>query len=214
MVLCEGETEGQVLPILFQKYFGKEAFVLGVNFVGVGGSGKKYLPFITFARDFHIPVFIFSDGEEKTIKEMKKHYDFVFGDTDITNCANIVILDNTDFEGYLISSGFKSIIEDSIKETDGSDAITNWIRKRDGSQAIRLKTDAPPCSSCHQPIYKDVLREYKSSGGYDQALLDILDSCKPRYAPVIANKLCELPKEMLPPKIIELFEKIGDGTTL
>lgn len=215
LVLCEGETEGQALPILFQKYFGKEAFALGVNFVGVGGSGKKYLPFLTFSRDFLIPVFIFSDGEEAIVKEMKKHYESVFGVTDISNCPNIVILDETDFEGYLISSGFQSIIEDVIKEIDGADAINNWIARRHGSKASSSKTDAPPCSACHQPIYKDILRDYKSStDGYVQALIDILDSCKPKYAPVIANKLCELQKENLPSKIIELFEKIGAGIIL
>jgi putative ATP-dependent endonuclease of OLD family len=48
LVLCEGETEEQALPMLFKKYFDQDAFVLGVSFIGVGGSGKKYLPFLTF----------------------------------------------------------------------------------------------------------------------------------------------------------------------
>nr|MDA3807928.1 AAA family ATPase [Thiomicrorhabdus sp.] len=53
LVLCEGETEEQSLPLLFKKYFGHDPFVLGVSFIGVGGSGKKYLPFLTFARDLN-----------------------------------------------------------------------------------------------------------------------------------------------------------------
>ena len=123
----------------------------------------------------------------------------------------ITILDNTDFEGYLISSGYKQIIEEAIKEVDGNDAITNWIKKRHGTSQGRIKTDSPPCSACKQPIYSDDLRDYTSPGGYDNALIDILDSKKPKYAPVIALKLCELEPDKIPPKIIELFENIRKG---
>ena len=45
IVLSEGETEEQVLPLLFEAYSGKTAFELGINFVGVNGSGARYLPF-------------------------------------------------------------------------------------------------------------------------------------------------------------------------
>jgi len=197
-----------------KKYFGDEAFVLGVNFIGVGGSGKKYLPFLTFARDFSIPLFIFSDGEEKITKVLKKHYETVFGETDITKCKNITILDNTDFEGYLISSGFKTTIEAAIKELDGADAIEKWIEQKHGTSAGREKTSDPSCPTCKQPIYADVLRDYKSSDGYDQALIDILNSSKPKYAPAIAEKLCELEIEKFPPKVIDLFNKIKDGAVL
>ena len=65
IVLSEGETEEQVLPELFEAYTGKHPFALGINFVGVNGSGAKYLPYLILAKDFNIPVFIFSDGEEK-----------------------------------------------------------------------------------------------------------------------------------------------------
>ena len=214
LVLCEGETEEQALPTLFNKYFSNEAFVLGVNFIGVGGSGKKYLPFFTFAKNFSIPVFVFSDGEEKTVKELKKHYETVFGETDITNCQNITILDNTDFEEYLISSGFKTTIEAAIKELDGTDAIEKWIDKRHGTLAGREKTSDPLCLTCKQNIYTNVFREYKSSDGYNKALMDILDSSKPKYAPVIANKLCELECEKFPLKVIDIFTKIKDGVEL
>jgi putative ATP-dependent endonuclease of OLD family len=48
-------------------------------------------------------------------------------------------------------------------------------------------------------------------GGYDKALIEIIDSQKTKYAPIIAEKLCELTTEKFPPKIIELFEKIRAG---
>ncbi|MFU8772790.1 MAG: ATP-dependent nuclease [Anaerolineales bacterium] len=211
LVLCEGETEEQALPMLFHHYFKNESFQLEVNFVGVGGSGKKYRPFLSFSKDLSVPVFIFSDGEKGTVKDLEKHYNAVFGQTDIMTCPNIIILDKTDFEGYLISSGYKNIIEEAIEEVDGNGAIANWIAKRHGTSQGRIKTDSPPCSTCKQPIYSDDLRDYESLDGYDKALIDILDSKKPKFAPVIALKLCELEPDKIPPKIIELFENIRKG---
>lgn len=214
LVLCEGETEEQVLPKLFQKYFDFEAFMLGVNFIGVGGSGKKYLPFLTLARDFSIPVFILSDGEESTTNSLKACYEAVFGATDITNCPSIIILDNADFEAYLIASGYKSAIESAIKELDGDNFIDNWIVKKDNISAGREKTDSPPCITCKQNIYVDIIRNYKTSDGYEKALIDILDSSKTKYAPKIAEKLCELEPKDFPPKLIELFERIKAGALI
>lgn len=214
LVLCEGETEEQTLPLLFNKYFGNASFVLGVSFIGVGGSGKKYQPFLTFARDFSIPVFVFSDGEEKTTRDLKKIYSEVFGETDITKSPNITILDGTDFEEYLISSGYKSCIEDAITQLDGASAISDWISKKHGTSEGRSRTDSPPCVTCKQPIYADVLRDYKSAVGYDKALIDILDSGKTRFAPVIAEKLCEIELDKLPLKVVDLFKKIKAGAEI
>lgn len=214
LVLCEGETEEQALPLLFNKYFGNASFVLGVSFISVGGSGKKYQPFLTFARDFSIPVFVFSDGEEKATKELKKIYCKVFGETDISKSPNITILDGTDFEGYLISSGYKSCIEDAITQVDGDSAIADWILKRHGTSEGSSKTDSPPCATCKQPIYADVLRDYNSAGGYEKALIDKLDSGKTRFAPVIAEKLCEIELDKLPLKVVDLFEKIKAGAEI
>ncbi|MDO8294452.1 MAG: AAA family ATPase [Gallionella sp.] len=214
LVLCEGETEEQALPMLFQKYFDNEAFVLGVSFIGVGGSGKKYLPFLTFAKDFSIPVFVFSDGEDKISKDLKKVYDSVFGETDITTCPYITILDGVDFEEYLLSSGFKSCIEDAISQLDGANAVNDWILENHGKPQKGKKTKHPPCTTCNQPISIDILRDYQSSDGYDKALKDMLDKGKTKYAPVVAERLCELELSKFPPKIIELFEKIKAGAEL
>ncbi len=138
LVLCEGETEEQALPLLFKKYFNFDPFVLGVSFIGVGGSGKKYLPFLSFARDFSIPLFIFSDGEAEAVRGLTKVYSGVYGATDVTHCDNITILDGTDFEGYLLSSGHRELVVSVITDLDGVDAVDRWIEKRNG-----LPPDAP-----------------------------------------------------------------------
>nr|WP_282561332.1 AAA family ATPase [Providencia rettgeri] len=211
IVLSEGETEEQALPELFEAYSGKPPFSLGINFVGVNGSGAKYRPFLILAKDLNIPVFIFSDGEEKTVQELKKNYEKVFGATDITSAHNITILEGTDFEGYLLSQGFDQLIEQTIQEINGDDAIDKWIRKKDGALLKRIRTDKPNCGICKQPIFEDVLRDYTAADGRERAILEILDSSKPLYANAITNNLIKLPKEKFPQKILELFQQIESG---
>lgn len=211
LVLSEGETEAQALPELFEAYSGKHPFALGINFVGVNGSGAKYRPFFILAKDFNIPVFIFSDGESKTVKELKKNYEKIFGRTDINNADNIIILDGTDFEGYLLGGGFKDLIEQTIHQVLGEGAVDNWIIKRNGTPLKPTKTDKPPCEKCKQPIFESELRDYDGEDGRTRALLEILDSSKPLYAKAITENLIKLPKEEFPDKVIKLFRQIESG---
>lgn len=211
IVLSEGETEEQALPELFGAYAGKHPFSLGINFVGVNGSGAKYRPFLILAKDLNIPVFIFSDGEPKTIKDLKKNYEKIFGATDIEKADNITILDGTDFEGYLLSQGFGDLIEETINKVDGEGTIDKWIEKKDGVLLKRIKTDKPSCQTCNQPIFEDVVRDYKGDAGRIRAILEILDSSKPLYAKAITDNLIKLSADNFPEKIIELFKKIEYG---
>lgn len=211
IVLFEGETEEQILPDLFEMYIGRTAFELGVNFVCVNGSGAKYRPFFTLAKDLNIPVYIFSDGEPQTVRELKKNYTKIFGEVDLEASKNITILDDTDFEGYLLEQNFMELIEESIKREKGANFIEDWIENKHGSLSGRVKTSKPPCSSCDQPIFESKLRDYQGDDGRKRAILDILDSSKPQYARAIADSLLKLPINALPTKIIELFEKINLG---
>ncbi len=195
LVLSEGETEEQALPLLFKKYCGSEAFVKGVSFIGVGGKGKKYFPFLKFAKDFDIPVFIFSDGETEAVDQLTKIYNKVHGEIDISASSNITILDNEDFEGYLISCGCTEIIKSVICQQEGNDAVEVWIRKNQGQND---KKNKPP-------------KDYTEIDGHEKALKEILDKGKVKYAPLITEKLCELEKEQLPPKILEFFQKLENG---
>ena len=209
IVLSEGETEEQALPELYEAYTGFLPFALGINFVGVCGSGAKYRPFLILAKDLNIPVFIFSDGEDKAIKELKKNYEKVFGTTDITNAKNITILDGTDFEGYLLQQGFQDLIEQTIYQVEGVGYIEKWIKKRDESSERRVKTEQPPCLECKQPIYEDQLRDYKGDDGRKKALQDILDDQKTKFAILIAEELSKLEKDKFPPKMVEFFMNIN-----
>lgn len=62
VILFEGETEEQALPIIIKRHFNKGPIELGVDFIGVGGSGN-YLPFIRFFEAFNVPYLILSDNE-------------------------------------------------------------------------------------------------------------------------------------------------------
>lgn len=214
IVLSEGETEAQALPLLFERYFAKAPFNLGINFIGVGGSGSKYKPYLTFARDFNIPVFIFSDGEEKPIRGLQKVFDSLFGGIDITTATNVTILEDTDFEGYLLNSGFQGEIETAIKAHDGDDRITKYISNKQGNQTKAVISDKPRCETCNQPIYECGIYDYSDDDGYRKAILEILDSDKTKYAKVVADHLSTLEPESLPPKIIALFEQIKAGAEL
>jgi putative ATP-dependent endonuclease of the OLD family len=208
MVLSEGETEEQVLPELFEAYTGIHPFALGVNFVGVNGSGAKYRPYFILAKDFNIPLFVFSDGEAKTIKELKKNYEIIFGQTDIENADNITILSGTDFEGYLLDSGFQELIEKSISEINDPDYVDCWIIEKNGIPLKNVRTKKPPCEKCHQQIFERDVRNYDGDVGRRKAIVDILDSNKPMYAKAIADNLIKIPKEKFPGKIVELFQRI------
>lgn len=94
IVLCEGETEEQALPIFAEKYFKKNPIELGIDFIGVDGFGN-YLPFLRLAESLYIPWFIFSDGEVQVQRKLKKVLQEILKveKIDITTITNVFILE-------------------------------------------------------------------------------------------------------------------------
>jgi putative ATP-dependent endonuclease of OLD family len=70
LVLFEGETEEQALPLWAELFWGASIHELGFSFVSVGG--QNYFPFIWLARSFGIPWFVFSDGEPAAITTLAR----------------------------------------------------------------------------------------------------------------------------------------------
>ena len=124
LILCEGETEDQVIPILFKEYFGREPFELGVNVVSVGGSGK-YKPFMRVARDLDIDLFILSDGEHTTIKDVTKHYNEVFTGVEGYDLNERIkfLPKEADFEEYLVSDGYSPELINILDLVKGQDNV-------------------------------------------------------------------------------------------
>lgn len=208
IVLCEGITEEQALPVYFEKYYGVNPSFWGISIIGIGG--QNYKTFLSLIRDFNIDWYIFSDGEDSTIKTVKKAVEKVFA-LDIENCSNVIILDNKeDFEKHLINSGYVSEIVEAISDyEDNPDYITEYIRNRDQKSDGRRKTNLPKCPTCNQDIYEDIIKDYSGIEGYNRAVYDCCTGkqAKAKYATVVAEKIVNLEDETrkYPPKIKQLL---------
>jgi putative ATP-dependent endonuclease of OLD family len=210
IVFCEGETEEQALPIFAQKYFGKTPVEIGVDFIGVGGYGN-YLQFLHFAEALKIPWFILSDGEKKAVKSVRdtlKKLNNV-SEIDLSSVSNVFVLDNEcDFEKYLINCGYIEEIKMALTELHDDNYLEEQIKKNDRTTEKRIKTEKI-CNSCKQNIYKGILRDYSNDDGFKRALYDCMISQKAPFGPAIADQIIQGDKEDLPPKILELFNKIA-----
>ncbi|KJU83173.1 ATP-dependent OLD family endonuclease [Candidatus Magnetobacterium bavaricum] len=105
LVLFEGETEEQKFPIYAQQYWRRDPNELGISFIGVGGSGG-YLPFLRLANGLGLKWHIFSDAEQKPLKEMSAALKSI-GITNYTQCSNVIVLPpGKNIETYLIDEGY------------------------------------------------------------------------------------------------------------
>jgi putative ATP-dependent endonuclease of OLD family len=197
VVLAEGETEEQSLPVFFKEYFGQEAFDRGVIFVGAGG--QNYKPFLQILNALAIEWFIFSDGEDKAIKTIQNAIKDA-GDLPkkpkLASYPNVVVLnDGANYEQYLIHAGYQSEIRDAINKIEGSGAS--------GASTTVTQT----------------FLEYFANARPNLASADedtVLETCmmakdhKAKYAPVIAAEICSMADttRRIPPKHLELFKQI------
>lgn len=212
IVLCEGVTEEQALPIFFREKFDIEPSFCGISIIGIGG--QNYKTFLSLIKDFNINWFIFSDGETQTIKTVTKAIRDVFN-ADIQTFPNVIILDNgEDYERHLLNSGYEAEIVSAICEYEGDpEFVNNYIHKRDHTSAGREKTDQPECPTCHQPIYRDIIRNYSGDEGYRQAIYDCCTAkqAKAKYATEVAEKIVSTSDEnrRIPPKIKSLLDAMS-----
>lgn len=114
VVLFEGETEEQALPMFARHKWGRYPFERGVAFVGVGGDGN-YLPFLRVFEAMEIPWFIFSDGEPNARSEVERairHFSATLPDPRI-----IILPNNQAIEGYLIDEGYGAELRTAVFES-------------------------------------------------------------------------------------------------
>lgn len=212
LILCEGETEEQALPLLLKKRFQKSAIELGVDIVGIGGGGNYY-PFIYLAERLNIRWFILSDGEMAIIKKLKKDYKKLKGlpgkTSEIELPNNIVYFDNGEnFESFILKNGYNDEIEECLMQILGVENLDQEISKRNGTSRGRVKTDAI-CETCRQNIYEDSLRDYSGEDGRNSALMDLLSQNKTKYPVILSELIYESSKE-LPSKVKVLFDRIDN----
>lgn len=211
IILCEGETEELALPMLLKKYFNKSTIELGIDIIGIDGGGNYY-PFIYFASKFNLKWFILSDGESSIIKKIKKDYKKLSGSelavNDIVLPENIIHFeDEDDFESYLLKNGFSEEIESCLSTLLDTDDLDELIANRNGTSKGRVKTE-DVCGACSQNIFVNELRDYSGVEGKISAMNDLLSQNKTKYPGLLSELIFESEKA-LPPKIIELFEKVN-----
>ena len=205
IVLFEGETEDQALPIFAEKFFGKPAFTYGINFISVGGAGQ-YAPFIYFCRKYNIPWYIFSDGEENTKKKVEKAVQKALGDDTkkLAACQNIfVIAHDADFERMLLNEGYQTEIINALKNLKGEDCIEKYKR-----QHPKKKVQRPAnCPTCNQKWYDDVVVDYTLPLEQTDMLDKMMSGIKTGFGPEISHQIVDAGKP-LPSLVVSLFNKI------
>lgn len=116
VVLFEGETEEQALPMFARHHWGQYPFERGVAFVGVGGDGN-YAPFLRVFEAMEIPWFIFSDGEPNAQAKVGRSLaavSLVLPDTRVCLLPN-----NQAIEGYLMDVGYEAELKNAVIEYYG-----------------------------------------------------------------------------------------------
>ncbi len=194
LVLFEGETEEQALPIFAEKYWGQHPNNLGVTMVGVGGGGS-YLPFLRLANGFGIRWYIFSDADQDTLRRLQKALSKI-DITDYQSQDNVIVLPpGMGFESYIMSENYQDVITTMLDETHHMVGYLDDYMTRMHGQRIK----------------KDKYRDYKTTGGRERAMVDLLSGNKTRYAKPLANHITALsdPSRQFPSRIEALLAQVA-----
>ncbi|MET0776797.1 MAG: AAA family ATPase [Pseudomonas mandelii] len=190
LILCEGVTEEQIIPSLFEIYSGVSMCELGVSCISVGG--KTYAPFIKLACSLGIPVYIVSDNDgntqveiESQLRNVKEESLLELGE-DLFGVSYLGA--GNDFEAEIFSSlGLKSeVIEALVKcETKGSDNV-RWVNAKhteiSALSDIELLTKMGGLKASYSGFLGDVLIKNDAGRTKEQriprAVLDAFDNIK------------------------------------
>lgn len=196
VILFEGQTEEQALPVFAEHYWGRHPNDAGVEFVGVHGAGN-YLPFLHVLNGLGIPWYIFSDAEEDALRSVQAALRSV-GINDHSTCRNVVSLPvGTNLETYLVGEGYEDAIAAMLDEFHGvRDYLTSeFIPTLDG-----------------KPKRGGGNRDYSGAGGRRRAFVDALTQNKTQYGAALARGIVRLAdvERQLPERLAHLFQVISD----
>lgn len=198
VVLFEGQTEEQSLPIYATKYWGTTIHELGFCFVRVNGT--DYFPFIWLAKALCIPWYIFADGEADPVSKLDKALKNA-KEPEASKCNNVVVLPSGNgFETQLVAEGYLPEIEGTIDQIEGkANFLDDYMANLDG-----------------KPKKKGKVRDYKSAGGRERAGLDYLEENKTRMAKPLAEAISDLKDagRRFPKNIVDLFQIVGKAHDL
>lgn len=198
VVLFEGQTEEQALPIWASKYW--DATIHELGFCFVRANGTDYFPFIWLAKALNIPWYVFADGEKDPVAKLEaalKKAD----EKKAAECKNVVVHpEGKNFESQLVEEKYLPEIESALDAMDGKAGyLDRYIAELHG-----------------QNKKKNVVRDYKSAGGRERAALDALEGNKTSGARHVATAISSHkdPARRFPTKIQALFEIIGQAHAL
>ncbi|MCM8921580.1 MAG: AAA family ATPase [Candidatus Thiodiazotropha sp.] len=189
LVLFEGVTEEQIVPAMFQTYFGKSCFSLGVTCISVGG--KNYPPFIKMALSFGVPVCIISDNDGNTKAEIESQIDNIEQNTELElsdEVFHVSFLSNgNDIEAELVHElGLRDEVIEALVKTA--------TRGSDNSHYIHAKTTEIAALSDEDLVEK--MRSSKAS--YSSFLADIIET----------NPNDKSAEQLVPQAAINAFNKL------
>jgi putative ATP-dependent endonuclease of the OLD family len=195
VVLFEGQTEEQALPIWANKYWGATVHELGFCFVRANGT--DYFPFIWLAKALNIPWYVFADGEADPVAKLEAALKKA-KEKKAADCKNVVIHPaGKNFESQLLAENYLKEIESALDAMDGKAGyLDRYIDELHG-----------------QNKKKNVVRDYKSAGGRERAALDALEGNKTSAAKHVATSISSLKDaaRRYPTRIQSLFEIIGQA---
>ncbi len=198
VVLFEGQTEEQALPVYATKYWRSTIHELGFCFVRVNGT--DYFPFIWLAKALCIPWYIFADGEADPVNKLNKALKNA-GEPEASNCGNVVVLPSGNgFEAQLVAEGYLPEIESTVDEIENqAKFLDSYIANLNG-----------------KPKKKGVMRDYTSTGGRERACLDYMGENKTRLAKSLAEAISGLEdaSRQFPKNIADLFQIVGKAHDL
>lgn len=199
VILFEGQTEEQALPIWAQEYWGASIHELGFTFVRANGT--DYFPFIWLAKSLHIPWFILADGETKPLADLEDALKKANCPVS-AQCPNVVVMpDGQNFETHLVANGYLAEIEAAMNELHENDkALDNHIELQHGKDYPKGKGK----------------RDYKSDGGRERAAVDAMSSAKTKLAKPLARSISSIQDQerRFPPAIRKLFDIIAQDQGL
>lgn len=179
IVLVEGQTEEQLIPILAKAYF--NSFLYENGFTVIRCDGNAYKIFLKLLTNLKIPWIIFSDYDKPNVKQGVDNAlrDVGFDPSaEYPNCIKL----NDAIEKYLIAKGFQTALKAGILDY----CIEN------------------ECNDERYVTYKrNEINAYS-----DDKLLSELKSNKTKYVQYYAKRISEMDKDNYPELIKVLFEQL------
>lgn len=189
IILFEGVTEEQIVPAMFEHYFGFTAFSAGVNCISA--AGKNYAPFIKLGCSLGIPVCVVSDNDGNARTTVEAQINNIRRDTGLELNADefhiFFLSDTNDIEAELVTAlGITTELSEAL--------VLSETRGSNNSQYIAAKR-----------------REISALN--NNALLEKLRSAKASYAGFLAAVICKNPQqrvtgELVPLAFRDAFEQV------